>query len=511
MSGSPLPVTDAVIGADGALYFTVGGRGAQSALYRVRYTGDESTKRVTSVQLPAGVVEARGRRRFLETFHGQKLQRGESIKAIEAAWPHLASGDRFVRAAARVAIESQDVELWSPRVLAERQPQSLITSAVALARMGQAAHQPPLLDRLLRLDIDSLDESQLLGWLRAISLACIRLGKPDADQQERLIARLDPLLPHASDDVNTELVKLLVYLQSPQVIEKTIQMIANRQDPDIPDWSELASRNAGYGGTVQKVLDNHPPSREIGYALALRNVRDGWTIDQRRAYFEFLNVAAKASGGASYPGFVRNIRDEALANCSDEERVALQHITGEDYDPVPDFEIAPIRGPGRVWTVAEANAKATRFRDADFESGRSLYFATACGKCHRYAGLGGNIGPDLTSIPNKFDVSYVIQHIIDPSKVISDQYQSSSVLTADGDLLTGLVSEADGTLVIYPADIKADPITINADNVDTIKPSPVSQMPKGLIDGLSTDELRDLLAYLMSGGDPKNRKVYGRR
>jgi putative heme-binding domain-containing protein len=311
--------------------------------------------------------------------------------------------------------------------------------------------------------------------------------------------------------VNTELVKLLVYLDSPTVIEKTMNLIANPKPPEIPDWSELAGRNAGYGGTVKKVLENHPPSREIGYALALRTLRDGWTIDQRRQYFQFLNEAAKKSGGASYPGFLRNIRDEALGNCSDAERVALQDVTGEAYDPVPDFEIKPIRGPGRVWTVAEAKSKASRLRGADFESGRSLYFATHCGKCHRHGGLGGNIGPDLTSIPNKFDISYVIEHIIDPSKVISDQYQSSIVLTAGGNVHVGLVSEADGTMVIHTADLNAKPIKLAMNQVDTVRPAKVSQMPTGLIDRLSPDELRDLLAYLMSGGDPKNQKVYGKK
>ncbi len=510
VTGSPLPVTDAIVGKYGDLYFTVGGRGAQSALYRVRYVGDENTDPVTT-PLPEPARLARADREMLEGFHTRTLEREQAKQAIETAWPFLNSDDRFLRAAARVAIESQPIDLWDDRVLSETRAQALITAAVALARAGNESHQASLIDRLLSVDLQSLSESQMLGMLRAISLTCIRLGKPTATQQERMIAALDPLFPSSYDKVNTELVKLLVYLESPTVIDKTMKLIANPKPPEIPDWSELAGRNAGYGGTVKKVLENHPPSREIGYALALRTFRDGWTIDQRRQYFQFLNEAAKKSGGASYPGFLRNIRDEALGNCSDAERVALQDVTGEQYDPVPDFEIHPIRGPGRVWTVAEAKSKATRFKEADFENGRSLYFAANCGKCHRHGGLGGNIGPDLTSIPNKFDVDYVIQHIIDPSKVISDQYQASIVLTAGGSVHVGLVSEADGKLVIYTSDVKAEPITVNANQVESIKPSNVSQMPKGLIDGLSPDELRDLLAYLMSGGDPKNEKIYGKK
>lgn len=511
VTGSPLPVTDAVVGRDGALYFTVGGRGAQSAIYRVRYEGSQSTA-LNDAPLPPDVEEARRQRRLLEQYHGRRLSGEAAKEAIDLAWHHLRSEDRFLRAAARVALESQPTELWSARALKEPDPQTSVTAAVALARVGDPSVQSALLDHLATSDTSRFTEPQLLGLLRAEALACIRMGPPDSSQREKMIAQLDPLLPHTSDNVNTELIRLLTYLDAPQVIEKGMDLIENRKKPEIPDWFELASRNAGYGGTVKKVLENHPPSLEIGYALMLRNLRRGWTLDQRRQYFEFLNTAAKGSGGASFPGFLRNIRDEALGNCTDAERVALQDITGEQYDPMPDFEIQPIEGPGQVWTADVARAKSShRFKQADFERGRSLYFATNCGKCHRLAGLGGNIGPDLTTIPRKFDVNYVIEHIIDPSKIISDQYQSSVVVTEDGRTIVGLMSEAEGKVVIYPADVKVEPITLDADEVLQVKPSSISQMPKGLIDGLNPDELRDLLAYLMSGGDAKNEKVYGRK
>ncbi|MEM8668901.1 MAG: hypothetical protein AAGG48_15380 [Planctomycetota bacterium] len=507
VTGAPLPVTDAVVASDGALYFTVGGRGAQSALYRVKYVGSENTSPVQAA-LPDDVVQARAIRKRLESFHGRSMSAEAMESTLNTIWQHLGSDDRFVRNAARVALESQPVDQWSSRVFVTSEIQTTITAAVALARSGSEQHQPALLETLSALPMERLSTKEKLGVLRAISLTCIRLKSPTQAQRDRLIQRMDPVLPDENGDVNTELVKLLVYLDAPSVVSKTMQLIRHRNAPEIPDWSELASRNAGYGGTVQRVLDNHPPSREIGFALALSQVRGGWTIEQRRDYFEFLNEAARTSGGASFPGFMKNIRQEALGNCSDEERLALQDITGESYDPLPDFKIAPVQGPGRAWKTDEAIRLAGRFRNADFESGRGLYFSANCGKCHRLAGLGGNVGPDLTSIPRKFDLRYVVEHIIDPSKIVSDQYQSSTVLTLDGRTITGLVSEADGETIIYPADVKADPIIIASDEVEAIRPSDVSQMPKGLLDPLNENELRDLLAYLMSGGDPNDRKVY---
>ena len=507
VTGAPLPVTDAIVGDDGALYFTVGGRGTQSALYRIRYVGSESTA-PASDPLPTTAIRARKIRQQLERHHGHPSDPSELDATLDSIWPHLGSNDRFVRGAARVALESQPVAKWGARVLSETSPQAMITAAVALARSGDQTHQAPLLETLTRLIKQPLPVDQQLGALRAISLTCIRLGGPNEDQRQQLIAAVDPLLPNKHGDVNSELVKLLVYLKSPTVVTKTMQLIRDRQPTPIPDWSELASRNGRYGGTVQRVLDNHPPSREIGFALALSQLRVGWSIEQRRAYFEFLNEAARKSGGSSFPGFMKNIREEAIGNCSDAERLALQDITGESYDPVPDFEIVPAVGPGREWKLDEAKRLASRLKEADFESGRNLYFAANCGKCHRMAGLGGNVGPDLTSIPRKFDLNYVIEHIIDPSKVISDQYQSSIVLTSDGRTLTGLVSRADGETVIFPADVQSQPITLADDDIEALRPSDISQMPKGLLDSLNPEELRDLLAFLMSGGDRENRKVY---
>ncbi|TWU10171.1 family 16 glycoside hydrolase [Allorhodopirellula heiligendammensis] len=497
--GTPLPVTDAVVGLDGALYFAVGGRGTESALFKVHYIGDESTAAPAPPQRKH--IAAREQRRTLEAFHGIA-----DPAAVAAAWPFLASEDRFLRYAARIAIESQDVNTWAARVLEDADPQTTITAAVALARMGEADHAGPLLDRLLQLQIGELSESQQLGALRALALVFTELQKPTPEQRRRVLAKLEPLMPSRFADVNVELVRVLVYLQSAKVAARAMDLITHRGAPEYPDWSTLAARNSRYGRGVQQMLDNPPPAREIQYAFMLRNLRQGWTLPLRRAYFEFLNEAAKTSGGASFPGYLSRTRDEALQFCTDEQRKALEDVTGEDFNPVPDFAIAAIEGPGRAWEIASANQAASGGKP-DFERGRSLYFSAKCASCHRLAGLGGNIGPDLTSIPNKFDQNYVIEAIIDPSKVISDQYGSSTVLVADGSLVSGLVVErAGGDLTVYPNQPDAKPIEIEAGDVEEVTASPVSQMPLELLNNLNADEVRDLVAYLMSGGNPEDKR-----
>jgi len=499
VSGTPLPVTDLVIGKDGAMYFLVGGRGLPTTLYKVSYVGPESTEPMIP-ELPGHIKQARALRNRLEAFHGEV-----HLAAVDSAWAHLSSSDRFIRHAARVAIESQPVEQWVERVYAEKNPQTKITAAVALARMGRPEHKSPLLKALNQLDLSHLDEGKTLGLLRAYSLCFINLGKPAEDERLELIEKLSPELPSESDDINTELIRLLVYLEDTSVITKTMRLIAERKPPVIPDWSHLVPRSPRYGRAVKRMLEKYPPSLEIGYAYMLRNLKKGWTLEQRQNYFRFLNEAAKKQGGASFPGYLTNIRKEALANCSDEDRVALNDITKENFEPQPKFPIHPPKGPGRAWTLSEASE--IELTGASFENGRSLYFSAVCGACHRMNELGGGVGPGLHSIPNKFSKDYVIEAILDPSKDISDQYGSSIVTLNDGKTHSGMVVENGNNVQVYTKDPAAKPVTISTSDIKNIEESPVSQMPPGLINALNRDELRDLLAYLMAAGDPE-AKIY---
>ena len=54
----------------------------------------------------------------------------------------------------------------------------------------------------------------------------------------------------------------------------------------------------------------------------------------------------------------------------------------------------------------------------------------------------------------------------------------------------------------WTSDLNAPPVTVKRSNVASTKPSPISQMPEGLINTLNREELLDLLAYLISRGDP---------
>jgi len=127
--------------------------------------------------------------------------------------------------------------------------------------------------------------------------------------------------------------------------------------------------------------------------------------------------------------------------------------------------------------------------------------------CHRFGGEGGATGPDLTLLAGRFNFKDVSEAIVDPSKVVSDQYRGVIIDTVDGKTYTGrIVAEAPETITIL-----ADPedpsklVTLRKADVEERRPAPQSLMPKDLLKPLNREEVLDLLAYLLSRGNHRDK------
>ena len=515
-----LPVTDTAIGTDGAMYFVIGGRQIQSALYRIAYVGDEPTDTLAP---KVALSELHKLRRSLEVFHGVK--HGE---AVNTAWQYLDHEDRWIRHAARIAVESQPVDTWRDRALSTATARTRIHAAVALARQGKPSDRAGLIAGLATIDVAQLPDEQKLEYLRAVSLTYARLsvdaegkgpdpengaaGRPTAEERKKLLAKIDPLFPDSDRQVNRELARVLVYLEAPNLVARVLDHIAKLPKQPLPDWATTLSRNSQYGGRASSMLADMPPTEGMHFAFVLRNLKTGWTLKQREAYFAYLIEASKKPGGASYANYLLNIREEALANCTPAERIALTSLTSIDLNRKPDFKITPPKGPGQAWTVKSAVAAVNKvkLRKRNFNNGQNLFFATGCAACHRFGGFGGAIGPDLTSAGGKLDLKNLLEAIVDPSREIADEFGSSMVARKTGSTLMGLVVDNDpnnaaGTLLVFTQDPNAEPVKVAKANVKSVTASPLSQMPGGLINALNDKELADLVAYLISGGNKRHR------
>jgi putative heme-binding domain-containing protein len=501
--GRPLPVSDAVINPlDGALYFTVGGRGTQSALWRVTYTGTEPT--CPQDLKDTRFVKERQLRQTLEAYH--KVDKN----AINVAWPALNHPDRFIRFAARIAIEHQPVETWQDKALSERSPNAAIYALMALARNGDKSLLSKITEALNRIPFAKLDNERQLGLLRTYSIAFARMGKPNPVLAAKVEQKLDAWYPAASDALNHSLVNLLVYLDSPTVVAKTVPLMALATDEKTEYNVNVLSRNGGYARAFQAVNESQPQKQQIHYAYALRVAMRGWSPELRKQYFSWFNNAKAFKGGNSFGGFIQNIRKEALAKVPNEaERKELETLSEELTAEVAVLPRA--KGPGKNWTTDELVAlMSNNLSGRNFENGKNMFAAALCASCHRFDGKGGIGGPDLTGAGNRYSHRDLLDAIIEPNKVLSDQYQNSIWTLNDGSIYTGKsVGEEGEKLEIMPTPIAPHhTLTIDKSKIIKTEKSPISPMMPGLLNSLNQEEVLDLMAYMLSGGD-KNHSSFG--
>ncbi|MCA9264322.1 MAG: HEAT repeat domain-containing protein, partial [Planctomycetales bacterium] len=132
------------------------------------------------------------------------------------------------------------------------------------------------------------------------------------------------------------------------------------------------------------------------------------------------------------------------------------------------------------------------------DRGRILFEMAQCANCHRFQDIGKSFGPDLTTLSNRFQRREILESIVYPSQVISDQYASQTVSTTDGQTIVGLLMPgANGQVVIMQS--SGIPVTVAENEIEELAPSSVSSMPTGLLNELSLQEIADLFAFLTSG------------
>jgi len=331
----------------------------------------------------------------------------------------------------------------------------------------------------------------------------LRLGPPTAEQREQFVADIDGSFPSNNIDLDRELCQVLIYLKSPTIIGKAVALLEAPSVPTVTDdMKDLLARNRGYGGAIAASIEKAPDQQQIWYAFCLRNAKEGWTIDQRKAYFSWFERAHQWAGGASYHGFLRNIEQECFENASEKERLLIEASGARKPYTLP--EIPKPAGPGKEWTLEEVRALAENgLKNRNFENGQKMFAATRCVICHRFAGDGGATGPDLTQLAGRFNVKDLTEAIMEPSKVISDQYKGSTVVTTSGKSYSGrIVAENENSVTVLTNPEDPTKITeIPKSEVDEILPAKVSIMPADLLKPLNQDEVLDLLAYLLSRGD----------
>jgi len=498
-AGRPFSVTDVVIRPqDGHMYVTIGGRGGQSALYRITYQGTESTA-------PAAWFDATPEqklRRELEALRDVV----PSAAALAKAWPLMGHSDRWVRYAARIAVEHQPVDQWRARVKPDANVDLALNAAVALARCGTKDDLPAIV-AAAEAAAKSKELRHQQDRFRTFEVAFSRHGRPDDATALRLGKESASRLPSGDNALDRELTQVAIFLGEPSAPARILHTMKVAQPgPAVVADPEILARHPGYGKDAAAAMAVTPASTRIGLAIYLCRATVGWTPELRKEYFGFLDELSLAQGGHSLKGFVRNIRKEAVAAIPAAERAPYEASA-------PVAKVAPIpaaAGPGRLWTHADATKawqNVSAQKSFDFENGKKMFAAALCSQCHRVGDLGGAQAPDLSGVGSRMNPADLLMSIIEPSAVVSDQYANSEISRVDGGKTIGRILNEEGDklqLAVNAFDPSVQ-VSVSRSDILAIDRSSVSPMPVGLVNSLNEQELADLVAFLISGGNPKDK------
>ncbi len=180
-----------------------------------------------------------------------------------------------------------------------------------------------------------------------------------------------------------------------------------------------------------------------------------------------------------------------------------QNWFAEKFPNEPVAELPPARVEGFSMTFEQL----ARFLDSgegstgDVDAGKEIFAKANCAKCHRFGSTGEGIGPDLTGLRRRFQRKEIVESLMFPSAVISDQYKSVVVETTAGLVHTGMpVPDPTTTdLVLLLQD--ATKIRIKQDDIDLQTPATVSVMPEGVLKDLTPEDVANLFSYLETSKD----------
>lgn len=303
----------------------------------------------------------------------------------------------------------------------------------------------------------------------------LRAEIPDAESSllEQVAA------PNVETERRTALLKLAGEFGGAGAGTAVLRLFTDEQPETVQAAVLRALNRLGAVGLSERILDRYPQlprglqsqAREVllgrpESALALLKAVDAGQIKAEELPLEQLQLAS--------------------VHGSQEIDALVREHWGNIEPGTPEEKLATIR---RFMNDLRAGS-------GDRSHGRAL-FLKHCGTCHQLFGEGNEIGPDLTGT-SRGDVSVLLANIVDPSAVVRREYLNYVVVTDSGLVLTGLMAEHDaGSITIL--DAKNRRVAIPRDEIVEFRESPLSLMPERLLEQLTPQERRDLIAYLQKG------------
>lgn len=375
--------------------------------------------------------------------------------------------------------------------------------------------------------------NSLQGYLRNILTGCLERFTPE-DRRMFILAWKER--PHAA--------RLVLSASSPEQVQNFDQVITSvlaeiEKEPagggrdmaaitiDVLGKSDSAQaqallrklfdENADRRDLLARALARHPAAANVPYLLRGATSGDKTTV---QLCLEAIN---KSGYAPQKPEEIRSVILAGLRLGADGGKAAaglLQKWMGagegrvenvaatlagaqkwfvEKYPDEPAPELAREDTDRTKYTVSQLVdflEKDPRGAKGDVARGRLVFAKANCIKCHRYLKEGEGVGPDLTTLRRRFQKKEIVEAVLLPSQVISDQYAAVTVETVDGLVHTGMPLPNPGSQNLLLLLSDATRLEIPKEKIDVKAKARISVMPEGLFKDLSLDEIADLFAFL---------------
>ncbi|MCH2124114.1 MAG: c-type cytochrome, partial [Pirellulaceae bacterium] len=277
--------------------------------------------------------------------------------------------------------------------------------------------------------------------------------------------------------------------QSKDIPETTFALLCSQCSQDTAFDTRLeAARAIGNlkltSQQVNRVIDLVAQAGPLELPLLLQPLTGLWRTLSKTSSRRLLAALEKAPGFASLQETVlTNLFQEAPAEIRVAAQPLLQRLQ-EEY----------------ASSIREVLRTTFNLVGGDPSRGKEIFFGkrALCSACHRVGPQKGKeIGPDLRRIGEVRSPRDLLEAILAPSASLARGFEGQTVVTTSGRVISGVLhQETDDFIVLFTS--QREEVRIPRSDVEEINASAVSIMPAGLERLLTSDELRDLLAYLGS-------------
>jgi putative membrane-bound dehydrogenase-like protein len=420
------------------------------------------------------------------------LSRLAAAEKIE--WSSLKTPRQRIGLLAALLLRGTDLKSYVPAAFADESDVVRQMAVRCVTEQGITSARPEL-DRLL--------QSQTLSP-RLLGMTMAAINQFDGDRSAKidsakinsvLLTRMDA--PQATDATRTSALRMMQASHPAIPLEKLRKML---QSPSVPLQIEAArylsaDRDPGRFEPLARLAagaNANPAVRaECVVGLAADPAHNSQTLfalvgDQNPAVRAEALRALRPIGSTVTGAQRHQLQQVAGMNVADADLVARLLGTSQPSRPADTDEAA--------WQKILAAAPG------DPDAGRRIFFNPAgpsCSRCHMLEGRGRAIGPDLTMIGHSQTSQHVLESILEPSREIAPLYTMWTITTKSGQHVDGMLLRRDG---------QSDEVYVDASGQETHVPEPTvvdrfmrkeSLMPTGLVQGMTDQELRDVVAVLM--------------